>query len=109
MLDLQGSEEKESIIAEVCCTPRLAQQVLSCPAADDQLNCAQQGVCEELDQLRALFDDLPDLLTRVVEAELSRIPASVAQRNVAQGQLWSIQYLPQVGCREQVATHLMMR
>jgi len=39
---------------------------------------------------------LPDLLTRVVEEELARVPPRVARRSIADDQLWSLVYLPQV-------------
>eukprot|EP00201_Polytomella_parva_P016486 CAMPEP_0175061772 /NCGR_PEP_ID=MMETSP0052_2-20121109/13777_1 /TAXON_ID=51329 ORGANISM="Polytomella parva, Strain SAG 63-3" /NCGR_SAMPLE_ID=MMETSP0052_2 /ASSEMBLY_ACC=CAM_ASM_000194 /LENGTH=162 /DNA_ID=CAMNT_0016327677 /DNA_START=42 /DNA_END=527 /DNA_ORIENTATION=- len=38
------------------------------------------GVCLELDQLRELYDNLPEILTQVLAAELGRIPRELIRR-----------------------------
>lgn len=52
------------------------------------------GVCEELDSLKHMYHGLPDLLTRVVESELNRIPR--AFKHGLSSQQWSLMYMPQV-------------
>ena len=52
------------------------------------------GVSERLDALKQTYHGLPDFLTRVVRAELARIPRHLSDA-LAQ-QLWSIVYMPQV-------------
>ena len=52
------------------------------------------GVCEELDNLKHLYHGLPDLLTKVVEAEMERIPR--AFRHGLSAQQWALMYMPQV-------------
>ena len=52
------------------------------------------GVSDRLDQLKAAYHALPGCLTRVVEAELARIPR-VLSHNLSQ-QTWTCVYVPQV-------------
>jgi hypothetical protein len=53
-----------------------------------------RGVCDELDELKHLNHGLPDFLTRVVEAELQRIPRSLMYGLSLQQ--WTLIYMPQV-------------
>ena len=63
------------------------------------------GVSLRLDQLKAAYHALPGLLTRVVEAELARIPRALSH-SLSQ-QTWTCIYLPQArarrSCRERNA------
>ncbi len=51
------------------------------------------GVSPRLDELKATYHALPGLLTRVVEAELARIPRALS--NSLSQQTWTCVYLPQ--------------
>ena len=51
------------------------------------------GVSDRLDQLKAAYHELPGALTRVVEAELARIPRALSH-NLSQ-QTWTCVYVPQ--------------
>ena len=51
------------------------------------------GVSDRLDQLKATYHALPGLLTRVVEAELARIPRALSH-SLSQ-QTWTCVYVPQ--------------
>ncbi len=51
------------------------------------------GVSPRLDELKATYHALPGLLTRVVEAELARIPRALSS-SLSQ-QTWTCVYLPQ--------------
>lgn len=51
------------------------------------------GVSDRLDQLKATYQALPGFLTRVVEAELARIPRALSH-NLSQ-QTWTCVYVPQ--------------
>ena len=51
------------------------------------------GVSDRLDQLKAAYHALPGALTRVVEAELARIPRALSH-NLTQ-QTWTCVYVPQ--------------
>ena len=51
------------------------------------------GVSDRLDQLKAAYHALPGFLTRVVEAELARIPRALSH-NLSQ-QTWTCVYVPQ--------------
>jgi hypothetical protein len=51
------------------------------------------GVSPRLDELKAAYHALPGLLTRVVEAELARIPRALSS-SLSQ-QTWTCVYLPQ--------------
>ncbi|KAK9821426.1 hypothetical protein WJX81_003661 [Elliptochloris bilobata] len=53
------------------------------------------GVSDRLDQLKAVYHALPGLLTRVVEAELARIPRALSH-SLSQ-QTWTCVYVPQMG------------
>ncbi|GLC72308.1 MutS protein msh5 [Pleodorina starrii] len=68
--------------------------ILDMNQADDGMVIAE-GVCPELDQLKATFRALPDFLTQVVETELRRVPRYLVRQNSRQ--LWTVIYLPQVG------------
>lgn len=52
------------------------------------------GICQELDDLKHLYHGLPDLLTRVVELELQRIPRALQYGLSIQK--WTMMYMPQV-------------
>ena len=61
---------------------------------EDEGFIISHGVCEELDNLKHLYHGLPDLLTKVVESEMDRIPR--AFKHGLSNQQWSLMYLPQV-------------
>lgn len=52
------------------------------------------GICQELDQLKHLYNGLPDFLTKIVEEEVARIPREL--RYGLASQLWTMLYMPQV-------------
>ena len=52
------------------------------------------GVSDRLDALKGAYHALPGALTRVVEAELARIPRALSH-NLSQ-QTWTCVYVPQV-------------
>ena len=52
------------------------------------------GICRELDELKHLYNGLPDFLTKIVEEELARIPRAL--RYGLASQLWTMLYMPQV-------------
>lgn len=74
------------------------------------------GICADLDNLKSVYEQLPELLTQVpstavhelyvrdddevVEKEVERIPRCL--RRSVQHHLWSIVYVPQVGYLVQV-------
>ncbi|CAI5510800.1 unnamed protein product, partial [Closterium sp. Naga37s-1] len=51
------------------------------------------GICQELDELKQLYEGLPDFLTEVVQEELKKMPSGLAEASESP----SIVYMPQVG------------
>ena len=62
--------------------------------SQEEGNLVAVGVSPRLDQLKATYHALPAVLTRVVEAELARIPSALSH-NLSQ-QTWTCVYVPQV-------------
>ncbi len=63
------------------------------------------GVSDKLDALKHAYHGLPDFLTRVVEAEMGRIPRHLS--DAFKQQLWSIIYMPQVRPHAGTCRHCM--
>ena len=63
------------------------------------------GVSDQLDALKHTYHGLPDLLTKVVQAELARVPRHLSDALTAQ--LWSTIYMPQVEGRSWVQLVLL--
>jgi len=61
----------------------------------------QQGVCDQLDRLRSVLNELPDFLTEVMKEELARVPRGLLRQTSQQ--TWSILYVPQVGFMVRIA------
>ncbi len=55
----------------------------------------RHGACRELDELRAMYHGLPDLLRKVRDAELERVPRFLRNRVV--DETIELKYLPQIG------------
>jgi len=62
------------------------------------------GISEQLDEMKALYFGLPDLLRHVELHEISRLPRSL-QKNAQT--TWSVAYVPQVGFMLQVEGALL--
>eukprot|EP00210_Caulerpa_lentillifera_P001147 g1104.t1 len=58
------------------------------------------GICPALDKLKVTYNQLPEILTQIVEKELRRIPRFLVGKGSQD--LWSIVYVPQVGYLVQV-------
>lgn len=66
--------------------------------------CVHYGVSQELDDMKALYFGLPDLLKEVEMYEVGRLPRSLA---AAATGTWSVAYLPQLGFMLQIDTGLL--
>ncbi|KAL4529302.1 hypothetical protein Ndes2526A_g04097 [Nannochloris sp. 'desiccata'] len=62
------------------------------------------GISEQLDEMKALYYGLPDLLREVEIHEISRLPRSLQQNAQT---TWSVAYVPQVGFLLQVEGALL--
>lgn len=70
--------------------------------ADDGM-FVNDGICKELDEMKQIYLQLPDFLTKIVDQELKRIPRALG-RHLGK-QLWSIVYMPQV-CKASVGSNV---
>jgi len=78
---------------------QLISRVVDFDSEDDSMYILP-SISSELDRRKDLYKRLPELLTKVVEKELNRIPRCL--RRGMSGNLWSIVYVPQVGYLIQV-------
>jgi DNA mismatch repair protein MSH5 len=77
----------------------LISQVVDLDSPEEGMLVAR-GISPELDQLKHLYNGLPDFLYQVVGAELARVPRHVASALPPESfnqQAWNIVYMPQVG------------
>lgn len=96
------NERQRSAPAETVATELRSSRAAACSLLADIVDFDQadegmiisHGVCCELDDLKHAYHGLPDFLTRVVEAELARIPRELRYGLAAQ--LWTMMYMPQV-------------
>eukprot|EP00963_Diacronema_lutheri_P000060 scaffold5_cov331-Pavlova_lutheri.AAC.3 len=71
-------------------------------SGEDTSMVVSQGLSPELDEMKRQYSGLQDLLTKVVEAELSKIPACLQRPEWSQQQ-WSVVLIPQIGYLMQIA------
>ena len=69
---------------------------------EDTTMVVSRGLSPELDEMKQQYSELQDLLTKVVEAELSKIPACLQRPEWSQQQ-WSVVLIPQIGYLMQIA------
>ena len=62
------------------------------------------GISEQLDEMKAMYYGLPDLLRNVEAHEVSRLPLGLQAAAIA---AWSVAYVPQVGFLLQVEGPLL--
>jgi len=77
----------------------LISQVVDLDSPEEGMLVAR-GISPELDQLKHLYNGLPDFLYQVVGAELARVPRHLAFALPPESfnqQAWNIVYMPQVG------------
>jgi hypothetical protein len=87
-------------------TPRITSPVAGAGLVSDIIDFGQvgngdgmmvaYGVSDRLDAMKHAFNGLPDLLTHVLQAEVSRVPVSLRRSATAS---WTVIYMPQVGSK----------
>ncbi|CAG9465108.1 unnamed protein product [Pedinophyceae sp. YPF-701] len=77
-------------------THALLHTILSEEYTDGDDSVIADGVCDELDGLKGSYGMLGDVMTRVAEAEVRRVPETLAARRCA-GQVWTCEYCPGTG------------
>lgn len=87
-----GRPMHERITADVIAGHALIADVIDTDQEDGMM--VAHGISERLDALKAAYHGLPDFLTRVVEAELARVPRELS--DALRHQLWSVVYMPLV-------------